>query len=178
MSPIVELADDGDVFGVGRPHREAHAGSAARFGEVRAERAVGFVERALVVQVEIGIGDLRTETVGVLDGDLAAVPEFGADEIAVRLAVEDGAEEAFRVEARHVAALGTGFDRGRFGLGEKRAHFPARLPGLLPDAMRTEDAERIAVVATHYCFNFFSSHLRVSVAGGKIPENSPAGRIA
>ena len=55
--PVVELAGDGDAFGVGRPHGEAHAGDAIGRVDVRAEGVPGFVERALGVQVEIGIGD-------------------------------------------------------------------------------------------------------------------------
>ena len=44
------------------------------FREVRAQRAPGLVQRAFGVQVQVGIGDLRAEAVGVFDLALRGRP--------------------------------------------------------------------------------------------------------
>ena len=57
--PLVELAGHRDALGVGRPDGEAHALHAIDLGEVRAQRAIGFVVRAFGVQVQLEFGDQR-----------------------------------------------------------------------------------------------------------------------
>ena len=49
-------------------------GTPSAVDQVRAERAPAFVERAFGVQVEVGIGDLRAEAVGVVDLDCRGRP--------------------------------------------------------------------------------------------------------
>ena len=48
------------------------------FRHVRAQRAIRLVERALGVQIEIGVGNLRTVAVRVVDLDFAPVPQTSA----------------------------------------------------------------------------------------------------
>ena len=156
--PIVELTGQSDVLGVRRPDREAHAGGPFGGDDVRAERAPRLVERALGVQVEVGIGNLRTEAVGVVDLDLAPVPQARANDVGTGVPVHGGAEEALRVLLFHVAAHRSGEHHRRIGLRKEGAHFPARLAVLLADRMRSQDAEAIPVIAIDYRFNFLTSH--------------------
>jgi hypothetical protein len=51
--PVVEVADDADAFGVGRPDGEVGAVNARRGARVRAELQVQPVVRALVEQVQV-----------------------------------------------------------------------------------------------------------------------------
>ena len=150
---------DGDAFGVGRPHGKANAGDAIGLGNVRAERAPGLVERAFGVQVEIGIGDPRTEAVGIVDGDFTAIPEAGANRVRMGIAVQSGAKEALRMHLRHGAAASVNQNFGRFRLGEERADLPSGLPALLADAVRPENTEGVPVISANDRFNLFSSHV-------------------
>ena len=110
------------------------------------------------MQVEVGFGDLRTEAVGVFDLHLAPVPEAGMQFIGARVSVECGDEEALRMLLHHLATSAARYDRRRIGVGEKRADFPARLPAFLADRMRSQDAERVAVISANYRFDFFAGH--------------------
>ena len=51
--PLIEVADDGDIVGVGRPDGEADAVSVAFAHQMRAQHAVTFVVRAFGVQVQL-----------------------------------------------------------------------------------------------------------------------------
>ena len=127
-------------------------------GEVRAQGVIRLLKGAFGVEVEIHVGDLRAEAVRVFDVDFTPVPLAGADEVTFRIAIQDGAEETLGMQLLHVAPLPAGFHRGRFRLGQKGAHFPAALPGLLAHPVRSEYAKGIAVVAADYRFDLFNSH--------------------
>ena len=156
--PIVELAGHGHVFRVRRPHREAHAAHAVGFGQVRAQRAVGFVQRAFSVQVDLGIGDQLAETIRVFDLGLAAVPQVRAQGVPLRIARHLGAEEALGVPLLHRPDLAAGQHVGGFGLRQKCAYFPARLPDFSAHAVRAEDPEGIPVIPAHNGFNLCRGH--------------------
>src|SRR5262249_61080620 len=55
--PQVEVADDADAFGVGRPDGEVHAVGLADAHQVRAELLVDTRMAALCGQAEVGLGD-------------------------------------------------------------------------------------------------------------------------
>jgi hypothetical protein len=73
---------------------------------VSAQGAPGFQQRALGVEVEIGVGELRAEAIGIVDFDFAAVKEACANEIRHGIAVERADEEASRVLLDHGDAVG------------------------------------------------------------------------
>ncbi len=156
--PIVELAGHGHVFRVRRPHREAHAANLIGFRQVRAQRAVGFVQRAFAVQVDLGIGDQLAEAIGVFDLDVAPVPQVRAQSVPLRIARHLGAEEAVGVPLFHRPDLAVGQHLGGLGLRQKRAHFPARLPDFSANAMGAEDPEGIPVIPAHDRFNLCRGH--------------------
>ena len=127
---------------------------------MRAQRLIGLVERALGVQVEIGIGELRPEAVGIFDLDLAAVPqaERAGGKAPARRSARRRRSPAvccFTMGQRWPPARTTS---ARFGLRQKGAHLPAGLPAALAHAVRSQNAERVAVIPAHYRFNLFSSH--------------------
>ena len=165
--PIVELAGDGDTYGVGRPHGEANAGDAIGVCDVRAERAPRFMQRALGVQIEVGIGDPRAEAVGIVNGGFAAVPQAGANRVRLGIAVQSGAKEALRMHLGHGAAASVNQNLGRFRLGEERADLPSGLSALLADAVRPENAKGIPVISANDRFNLFHSHESLIIKYGR-----------
>ena len=158
--PLVELAGHRDAFGVGRPDGEAHAFHPIGLGEVRAQHAIGFVVRALGVQVQLKIGDERAEAVGVFELDGGAVPQLGLKQILAGRAGEGGAEEAAVVSLLHGVDLVADAQRGGFGLRQEGADFPAGLATAFADGVRAEDTEGIAVVSANYGFDFFWCHAK------------------
>ena len=67
--PAVEVADDADAIGVGRPHREVHAGRAADRDAVRAELVERAMVRAFAEQVQIEIGEHAAVAIRIVDLD-------------------------------------------------------------------------------------------------------------
>src|ERR1039458_3623048 len=124
----------------------------------RAVGQVSLMERAFGVQVEIGIGDERAEAVGVLHLDAPAIPQQRSNQVALRAAFERGAEKALLVLFGHGVRLLADQHVGRFGLRQERAHFPAALRLLFPDAVRPQNAKRVAVVAADYGIDIFAGH--------------------
>ena len=57
--PVVEIAYDGDAFGIRSPHREVGAGLAVEFGEVRTKLFIQLGMVALVEQMKVKAGDER-----------------------------------------------------------------------------------------------------------------------
>jgi hypothetical protein len=110
--PIVEFAGEMDGFGIGGPDGEAHAADAFGFHAMRAQGAPCFQQRALGVEVEIGVGELRAEAVGIADFDFAPVKEPCANQIGRGIAVERGDEETSRVLLDHGDSVGA---HDRFG---------------------------------------------------------------
>src|ERR1017187_2893459 len=156
--PVVEFAGEGDGFGIRGPDGEADAADAFGFDDVSAQSAPGFEERALGVEVEIGVGELRAEAIGVVDFDFAAVKEARANKVRHGVAIERGHEETARVLLDRGGALGADHYFDGFGLGEKRADFPAGLAAFAADAVRAQDAKGVAMVAANDGFNFFHCH--------------------
>src|SRR6185503_11427599 len=118
--PVVELAGDGDAFRIRRPNREAHTGNAVGVGQVGAEAPPSLMQGAFRVKVELGVGELRTEAVGVVDFDFPFVPEADTEAIVTRLTVEGPAEKPLRVLLRHLDTLIAGDHRSPLGLREER----------------------------------------------------------
>jgi hypothetical protein len=57
--PAVEVGDDVDLDGVGRPHREVHAGRSVAYLDVGAELLEAAVVAALGQQVQVEAGQRR-----------------------------------------------------------------------------------------------------------------------
>ncbi len=130
--PLVEFARHRHIERIRRPNGEADA----PFRHMRAQRAIGLEQRAFRMQVEIGIGELRTVTVRVVDLDFAPVPESRANSISHWRARQRDAVEAVRMQLLHRGRRGTGFvaclvqyHRGGFRLREKRSHLPTGFIG-------------------------------------------------
>ena len=51
--PSVEIADDAHLFGVGRPHREVHAGAAVELAAVRAKLVISAMQGAFTKKMQI-----------------------------------------------------------------------------------------------------------------------------
>ena len=110
------------------------------------------------MEVKIGFGNLRPEAIRVVDLHLAPIPQVRAQFVGCGFAIQQGHEEALRVLLHHLAS-GPADHNGRgVCVREERPHFPARLVILLADRMRSQDAERIPMIAIDYRFNFFASH--------------------
>ena len=77
--PAIEVADDADPFGVGRPGRKQHAGDAVGFVRVRAQETVGVPVLAFAEQVQVEIGHLRREAVGIV-GNMLVVVRIAPDQ--------------------------------------------------------------------------------------------------
>src|SRR5215831_1030565 len=174
--PIVELTGYRHVLRVGRPDREAHAARAIYGDRMSAERAPPFVQSALRMEIEIGIGDLGTVPVSVLELHFAPVPKPRTKPIRRRIAVQAGHEESLLVPPGHLAAASVRHYKRRVRLRKERAYFPARLPVLSAHRMRSEDAERIAMIAVDYRFDFFAGHESLiavwPISSGKCPKRS------
>ena len=67
---------------------------------------------------------------------------------------------------------------GRFGLREKRADLPTRLPALLADAVRTQNTKGVAMVAADYRFDFFHCHEKLILKYGRFPVGNAQSRAA
>ena len=108
--PTVEVADDPNGLGVGRPHREAHAADVAELaGEglhVRAECFPQPLVAALREQVEVELSDGRKEPVGIVapvfdvavDRDDPVIGDFGR--------LQDGPPDSVELVLGLGAALG------------------------------------------------------------------------
>ena len=74
--PLIEVADDADIVGVGRPHCEANAASVAFAHQVRAQHAITLVMRALGMQMQLegcqGSGDGGCLHIAIMALDAAA----------------------------------------------------------------------------------------------------------
>ncbi len=77
--PAVEAADDADPFGARCPNRKQHPGHAIGLVRMRAEEAIGVPVFALAEQVQVEIGDLRREAIGIV-GDMLVVIRVAPDQ--------------------------------------------------------------------------------------------------
>ena len=82
--PLIEVAGQGDGFRVRRPNGEAHAAHALALDQVRAQRLIAFVERALRVQMQVEIGYQRREAIGIVEIDVNAIVELCPDAVVPR----------------------------------------------------------------------------------------------
>ena len=156
-------------------------GTPSHLGEVRAQGAVGFVERALGVQVEVGIGELRAEAVGVVDFDFAAVPQARAQSGSGRgIAVQQWRRRSPAGAACSMAQRGRPPPPPRPipPAGETRAPPSGAGRLSLADAVRPEDAERVAVISANYRFDLFSSHEILIDKYGRFPPGNAQSRAA
>ena len=67
LVPGVEESDNAYHFGVRRPDGEAHPGYALAGNQMRAKRSIGFKVRAFAVIVNLVVGELQREAIGVVD---------------------------------------------------------------------------------------------------------------
>ena len=115
------------------------------------------------MQVEIGIGKLRPEAIGIVDLDLTAVPasshsrarSYRAPGSPSRTAQKNPWACFFSISQRMPP---TTHGRADSACGRNARTSQRGCPPLLADRVRTEDAERVAVIAVDYRFNFFTSH--------------------
>ena len=103
--PLIEVADDADPLGVGRPDGEVDARHGADGDPARAELVPRTVVRAFAQQVQVEIAEDLAELVGV--DDLARAAAFvDAEAVGERLGIpaierDDRLEESFRAPSRH-----------------------------------------------------------------------------
>ena len=156
--PVVEIANDGNEFGIGSPDGEANSIDRIECCGVRTEGFPGFVKRAFGVQMEIEIRDHVAKTVGVVEHGLAAVEIVDVEPVGAWLALQFGDEEAFAMALlhRHRGALDD--DTCRFGLRQEGADLPRGLSFFDVDGMGPEDAEGVAVISPNDCFHFGGIH--------------------
>ncbi|MNK84360.1 hypothetical protein D3C87_1042070 [compost metagenome] len=83
--PAIEIGDDRHALGVGRPHREAHAGFAIDGQALRAEAVAEFEVAAFVEQVQVQIAQQEAEGVGVGAALLVAVRPADQQAVVARL---------------------------------------------------------------------------------------------
>ena len=178
--PLVELAGHGDAYRRWAPRRRSgRRRTPSDLDDVRAQGAVGFVQRALGVQVKVGIGKLRAEAVGVFEFHFAGRPTGGrASGRAAGSPFSSGAKEALRVRlsmGQRWPPTTTSADSacGRNARTSQRAW-----PLLLPHAVRAEDAESVAVISADYRFDIFSSHESLIVKYGRFLAGNAQSRAA
>ena len=153
--PIVEIAGDADHFGVGGPYGEADSGDAVNFDQMRAQAVPGLVVGALGVEVQVEAAEQGSEAVGVLDFLDSVLLSLDAQAVAAGGAVERGFEKALGVEAFQLNGSAVLTQRGDApGLGQEGAQGPAAVGG----GLRTEDGERVAMVAADNSFQFTRLH--------------------
>ena len=118
-----------------------------------AQAAIALVIGSLAEEVQIEIREQHGETEGVFELGSLARRRLQAQPVRPGRAFEQGDEEACGMRVLHGRGLAVQDHRDFGGLGQERAHFPARR---FPPAygMRTQDAESIAVVAAHNRFDF------------------------
>ena len=115
--PGIEIADHRDALGVGRPDREAHAGTPSMVATLAPQR-IGQIEvAALVEQMQVELAQQRPEGIGIL-GLLHRARPFDAQQIGRR--VSYGALEQARLH------LGQRSQRGTIGAAQ---HLDPCAPG-------------------------------------------------
>lgn len=137
--PFVEVADDGDVTGVGRPDGKVNAGNAVDFCGVSAEFFVDAMVVAFGEEVAVEVGEFwGAEGVGVVENSLAIALfdfelivfqfwgfNFAFKEVGMMDAVHGVAIPLFR--ANHP---------GSIGFGEVRSHDPGAFAVVVGESVR------------------------------------------
>ena len=146
--PAVEVPDDADPLGVGRPHREQDPVDPAHRARVRAEHRVGAKQRPFAEEVQVEVAQDRPERVGI--DDLARAPVLSGQDQPVaeqlRSPGEERLEESVRVDPLHrlQGPAGEIAHVGARRLRQEGAHGHGRsAPDL--DRVRAEDVERVVV---------------------------------
>jgi hypothetical protein len=144
--PLVEVADDADALGAGRPHGKSHARHARVNQRVRADFAIQLKVAAFAKQVQVVLGEHRREAVGIVDdfcgavrisqGQLVGEGERGARENALVVALGVG--------AGHGKGLVVAQDVDGGGVGLEGANDEGGLT-LQRQRMLAEDIERSAM---------------------------------
>ena len=143
--PPVEVTDDADAVGVGRPDAEMHAVRAADREQVRAQLVVDARVLALREQVDVVLGDDAAVAVGIVDGRDLAIRVGDSEAVVDDLALpgEPGLEHARVVDADHTGGRAAGQDLDALGSGLKGADDQ----GAGFD-VRAQERERIGVART------------------------------
>ena len=143
--PVVEVADDGDARGVGRPDGEAGAGHAVLDRQPRPQHLPRPQMRAFGEQPHVHLAEHRAVAVRVVERRFAAVvPAHLQPVVARRCAVARAFEEAGGVaalEAGEHSAAGR-VEHGHRGRPRLEA---AQLPAAVGARMCAEHGERVAV---------------------------------
>ena len=74
--PVIEVAHQAHDFGVRSPYGKAHAANTIHGRDMRAERVVALVVRALAVEVNFEVADQRWKAIRIVDGLRATVPQL------------------------------------------------------------------------------------------------------
>lgn len=175
--PIVKIARYGNVLGVRGPNSEPHAGHTICASEVCTQSFVCLLERAFAVEVQVEIGELWTEAVGIFELGLASIPEANADPVVAGITVYHGSEESGIVPFRHGAAPASINHFRRFCLRQEDAHYPASMAVLFAHAVGTEDSKCIAVISTYDCFYLCWGHESLIASMDDFLRNLPKAEL-
>ncbi len=104
--PAVEIPHDADALGVGSPHRKQHPGHAIHPVLPRAQAAVGVPVLALAEEMQVEVGELRQEGVGIMSQAL------------VMAAIDPDQP----VMERQIASIAPPFEQVAFAHSRKRTH--------------------------------------------------------
>ena len=151
--PVIEIADDTDAPGAGRPDSEVNAANAFESNEMRAEFVVSVVVAAFSHEMEIEFAENEGKGVGVVKLERIAVMGATLDFVAAGsrsgglIGRPAGFEEAFGAKFDGVGNFGDAADGdgGFGGEGEKEANGPAAVV-----RMRAKKRERIGMEAGKY----------------------------
>ncbi len=143
--PAVEIADDGDPAGVGRPDGEGDAGDAFDLTRMGAELLVAAVVRALGQQMDVEVAQHEREAIGVVDHPVAA--RIGQSEAIGKACTprHRAGEEARRVHApqRRDGRARPRVEHGHgVGIGLEAAHLETAV-----DLVHAEYGERVGMGA-------------------------------
>ena len=153
--PRVEVADDADAIGVGRPHGEVHTGGRPERDPMRPELLERAMVRAFSEQMEIEIREHPAVPKRIVDLDRVVAGIRDPQPVIGRAAVDVRLVEARRIPLRHRDHLTVG-DETHLDVSSGRledTNHRAAAVGFFSSRMRTEHAERIAVVAADECRN-------------------------
>ena len=148
--PSIEIADDADALRIRRPDGKVHALHAAHRHAMGAKPLPGAIVSALGEQMEVEVGQNRTEPVRITDvtGPAVFPNAQSIDELVRRLSVERHGrfEQPLGPPPLHAEDLVVGDE---LHIGRRRLHRPddERGPTACRDRMRPEDRERIVARA-------------------------------
>jgi hypothetical protein len=154
--PEIEVADDADATGVGRPDGKADAGDAVEFADVSAELQVFLVVSAFADEMKIEIGEQRRERVRVGEFVGRSRRERRAETIGRERLRGSKGKESFE-ESGGVNARGeegfAAFEKNEnlAGVGMKNTNGKSRGAGV---RMRAEHVMGVAMYGANNFFDF------------------------